>query len=77
MFFPECIFMVPGLVSAWTIYFCLQTLKIVHVLIKKKKRTNNENKQAVIENNKGKEMGKHFFVARSFPGTISIYEERY
>lgn len=61
--------MVPGLILVWTIHFCLQTLKIVHVLIKKK--------QAVTENNKGKEMGEHFYIASSFPGTISSYEEGY
>lgn len=43
IFFPENIFMVPGLILDWTKHFCLQTLKIVHVLIKKK--------QAVTENN--------------------------
>jgi len=70
MFFPEYIFMVPGLILAWTIHFCLQTLKLIHALIKKKN-------QAVTENNKGKEMEKHLYIARSFPGTISSYEEGY
>lgn len=68
--FPEYIFMVPGLILAWTIHFCLQTLKIAQVLIKK-------DKQAVTENNKDKEMWKHFYIASSFPGTISSYEEGY
>lgn len=51
-------------------FFYLQTLKISQVLIKKEK-------QAVTENNKGKEMWKHFYIASSFPGTISSYEEGY